>query len=74
MTNFIAETPFTALLIYALLILSQLIQWIVAIVDLQHISKYTKRSDFLIRVFPGYFFVVIARFIWRTSENYMMLK
>lgn len=73
MINFIAETPFITLLIYALLILFQLMQWVVAIVEL-HMGEYTKRSIFLVRMFPGYFFVVTARFLWQTFENYMMLE
>ena len=73
MMDFIRETPFTALLIYAALIMSQLLQWVIAIVEL-HLGEYTKRSDFLVRMFPGHFFVITARFFWRTFENFMLLE
>ena len=73
MINFIAETPLIAFLIYVSLILLQLVQWVAVITTLSIGKDYTKKSDFLIRMFPGYFFIVIALFIWNTFEKFIML-
>lgn len=51
----------------------QVVQWAIVIHNLYD-KKYKTRKEFLLRMIPGYFLIIITKFCWRLFESFMLLQ
>lgn len=59
--------------IYFTLIIGTIIQWIIVITNLLE-KEYSTKIEFLIKMIPGYFIIVLIRGCWNIFNHFMLLK
>lgn len=57
----------------AFLIAFQISQWLIVIYYLWYGNRYRTKKDFLLRMIPGYFLIVIFKISWEAFSRYMLL-
>jgi hypothetical protein len=70
----ILDIVFTTTVISLLILIAfQIWQWLCVLSNLNR-GEYVKKKDFLLRMLPGYFIIVLIRIAWNTFSRYMMLE